>query len=97
MTCRSTPPILELFNKQGLVERHPSMLTESRVQWALRNRKSNGLAEAVYETRGGELLVHEPAFLRWFLNLDGRAKPRTSNRRTRKARARESATQQPLL
>ncbi len=72
------------------------MLTEPRVQWALRNRKHNGLADAVYESRGGELLIQEAAFLRWFLDLDGRAKPRASRRKSRKGKFREGA-QQPLL
>ena len=76
------PPTSELFPRRALVERNPDLLTGPRVQWALRNRKRNGLARAVFETRAGELLVHEPTFLRWFLNLDGRAKPRASRRVT---------------
>lgn len=78
------PPTTELFSRHALVQRHPNLLTEPRVQWALRDRKRNGLAGAVYESRGGQLLVHEPAFLRWFLNLDGRAKPRASTRTIRR-------------
>jgi hypothetical protein len=60
-------------------------LTDSRVQWAVRNRYTNGLAEAVFESKGGELLIHEPAFLRWFLGLEGRAKPRATRRRKSRA------------
>jgi hypothetical protein len=95
MSCRSRPlpPIDELFSRHVLVERNPTLLTEPRVQWALRNRKHNGLAEAVYESRGGELLVHESAFLRWFLNLDGRAKPRAPRRKNRRSSEREEGQQ----
>jgi len=41
------------------------------VQWALRNRASNGLASAVYEARNGALLIHEPTFINWFLEPKG--------------------------
>jgi hypothetical protein len=81
MTTREIPPTCELFPRHALVERHPNLLTEPRVQWALRNRDKNGLSAAVYESRSGELLVHEPGFLRWFLNLEGRQRPRASRRR----------------
>lgn len=30
----------------------------------------------VYESKSGQLLVHEPEFLRWYLGLTGRSKPR---------------------
>jgi hypothetical protein len=83
---RPIPPTTELFSKPQLVQRHPHLLTPSRVDWALRNRDSNGLEGAVYESRGGELLVHEPGFLAWFLGLDGRAKPRASRSSSRRAR-----------
>lgn len=73
---RPIPPTTELFSKPELVSRHPNLFTPARVEWALRNRATNGLGEAVYESRGGELLVHEPGFLAWFLNLEGRSKPR---------------------
>jgi hypothetical protein len=72
------PPTSELFSKEALVERHPNLLTNPRVQWALRNRERNGLSSIVYESRSGQLLVHEPEFLRWYLGLTGRSKPRAS-------------------
>ena len=75
------PPASELFHIRTLVERHPQILTESRVRWAVRQRESNGLADAVFEARAGGLIVHEPAFLAWFLGLSGRNKPRASSRR----------------
>lgn len=75
------PPSSELFASAALAARHPNMLTLSRVTWAVRNRHRNGLSSAVYECRGGELLVHEPSFLQWFLGLNGRSKPRASRRR----------------
>jgi hypothetical protein len=86
MTARELPPTSELFPRHALVERHPNLLTEPRVQWALRNRDRNGLSEAVYESRSGELLVHEPGFLRWYLGLSGRGKPRASRRKRQVAR-----------
>jgi hypothetical protein len=84
------PPTNELFAQAQLVERHPSILNISRVKWAVRNRDKNGLAhaEAVFETKGNELYIHEPTFLRWFLGLSGRAKPRAARR---KRQAREKA------
>lgn len=85
MHIDSVPPTNELFPQHQLVERHPTILFKSRVQWAVRNRHKNGLEEAVFESKGGELLVHEPAFLRWFLGLEGRAKPRSARRRRRSA------------
>ena len=72
------PPTSELFSKEALVERHPNLLTYPRLQWALRNRARNGLSSVVYESKSGQLLVHEPEFLRWYLGLTGRSKPRAS-------------------
>lgn len=77
------PPTTELFSRRQFVERHKHLLNEHRVAWALRNRKSDGLAaiRAVFESPCGETLIHEPAFLAWFLGLSGRAKPRALRRR----------------
>jgi hypothetical protein len=63
-------------------------LNDHRVAWALRNRRKNGLAAAgaVFESACGELLIHEPAFLRYFLGLTGRAKPRALRRSRRVSR-----------
>lgn len=81
------PPTAELFSKDALVERHPNLLTFSRVQWALRNRARNGLSDAIYESKSGQLLVHEPEFLRWYLGLTGRSKPRASRTASRSMRS----------
>jgi hypothetical protein len=83
MNQPAIPPSNELFPRHALVKRHPNLLTEPRVQWALRNRARNGLSDVVYESRSGELLVHEPGFLRWYLGLAGRAKPRATRRKRR--------------
>jgi hypothetical protein len=78
------PPSSEVYPWRQLVGRHPNLLSEPRVQWALRNRRKNGLqaADAVFDSPCGELLIHEPAFLTWFLGLAGRAKPRCKRRLT---------------
>lgn len=70
-----------------MVARHPHLLNESRLKWALRNRSDNGLdaAGSIFETRSGELLIHEPIFLAWWLGLAGRRKPRASTRTARRA------------
>ncbi|MGO8977217.1 MAG: hypothetical protein ACLQNV_27295 [Steroidobacteraceae bacterium] len=83
----TVPPTSELFPQAALVERHPTILFRARVQWALRNRFKNGLADAgaVFESKGGEVLIHEPAFLRWFLGLSGRSKPRAPRRKRRQS------------
>ena len=80
MSVINLPPTNELFPLKELVTRHPHLLNESRLKWALRNRSDNGLnaVGAVFETRGGELMIREPTFLAWFLGLSGRAKPRSS-------------------
>lgn len=70
------PSTAHLFTRQQLIERHPNLLNESRLKWALRNREKNGLKPHVYEARSGELLINEPQFLEWFLGLSGRNKPR---------------------
>jgi hypothetical protein len=72
------PPASELFDLGSLAERHPGLLPENRLRWMARHRETNGLAEAgaVYKSRVGELLFHEPATISWLLNLSGRAKPR---------------------
>ncbi len=75
------PPTTELFSADDLVQRHPQILNQHRVQWALRHRKRNGLNDAVFETRSGALLVHEPEFIRWYLGLCGRKKPRALRKR----------------
>lgn len=86
---REVPDTSALFTKHALVERHSNLLKATSVAWALRNRATNGLeeAEAVFESQSGELLLYEPAFLRWYLGLAGRRKPRASHR-SRRARAR---------
>jgi hypothetical protein len=72
------PPVAELFGLIPLSERHPGLLPENRLRWMARNRHTNGLidARAIYESRVGELLFHEPATISWLLGLSGRAKPR---------------------
>lgn len=76
------PPTSELYTRSQLIQRHPHLLSEHRVAWALRNRRTNGLnsAGAVFDSPCGELLIREPAFLAWFLGLAGRAKPRARRR-----------------
>lgn len=78
------PPSCELFERDALIARHPSILNRYRVEWALRRRHKNGLdaVGAVFESRAGVLLIHEPTFIRWLLGLTGRARPR-ARRRTR--------------
>ena len=76
----SLPPTTELVTKAQLVARHPHLLSVNRVTWALRCRAVNGLTAAVFDSPCGELLIHEPSFLAWFLGLSGRAKPRAGRR-----------------
>jgi len=76
----SLPPMTELVTKAQLVAKHPHLLSLNRVAWALRYRAVNGLSDAVYDSPCGELLIHEPSFLAWFLGLSGRAKPRVRRR-----------------
>ncbi len=77
-TPASTPPPAELFSVQQLATRHPHLLSVNRLQWAVRQRRKNGLAAArvVFDSPCGQLFIHEPAFLAWFLGLSGRSKPR---------------------
>lgn len=75
----------ELFTKAQLVARHPHLLSVNRVTWALRCRAANGLSTAVFDSPCGELLIHEPSFLAWFLGLGGRAKPRARHRGGRRS------------
>jgi hypothetical protein len=77
------PPTAELFTKAQLAARHPHLLSANRLVWALRRRTLNGLSAAVFDSPCGELLIHEPAFLAWFLGLRGRAKPRSARREAR--------------
>lgn len=77
------PPTTEVFSRRYFEKRHPDLLSEHRIAWAIRHRHTNGLmaAGAVFESPCGEILIHEPTFLRWFLGLAGRAKPRATRRR----------------
>jgi hypothetical protein len=79
---KALPPTTELFTQRQLAERHPHLLNYNRVAWAVRHRRANGLTGvgAVFESRCGGLLIHEPAFLTWFLGLAGRTKPRFTRR-----------------
>lgn len=86
---QTAPPTSELFSKAQLVERHPHLFTPARIEWAVRFRESNGLKEVVFESRSGELVIHEPGFISWYLGLSGRAKPRAPRRR-RKQSGREA-------
>ena len=72
------PPTSEIFTLRQIAERHPRLLPENRLRWAVRNRERNGLAaaNAVYESPFGVLLLHEPALMVWILGLSGRSKPR---------------------
>lgn len=72
------PPPSEIFPAHSFAQRHPHLLSANRVTWAVRQRRKNGLsaAGAVFESPCGELMVHEPAFLAWFLGLAGRKRPR---------------------
>ena len=79
-TTPNLPPTSELFTKLQLAARHPHLLSANRLTWALRRRAVNGLAPAVFDSPCGELLVHEPGFLAWFLGLKGRTKPRSARR-----------------
>lgn len=83
------PQTSEIFPRREFAARHPTILNLSRLEWALRNRRHNGLTDAggVFESRGGELLIREPAFLAWFLGLSGRSKPRRLRRRSSQALA----------
>ena len=63
-----------------LIAKHPHLLSLNRIAWAPRYRAVNGLSDAVYDSPCGELLIHEPSFLAWFLGLRGRAKPRVRRR-----------------
>ena len=74
----TTPATSELYNSRQLAGRHPHLLNEHRVAWAVRNRQKNGLsaAGATFNSPCGEILIHEPTFIAWFLGLAGRAKPR---------------------
>lgn len=74
----SLPSMDQLYTSRQLSARHKHLLNEHRLAWALRHRQKNGLsaAGAVFDSPCGELLIHEPAFLAWFLGLSNRAKPR---------------------
>jgi hypothetical protein len=74
------PPTTELVTKAQLVAKHRHLLSVNRVAWALRCRAVNGLSDAIFDSPCGELLIHEPSFLAWFLGLTGRAKPRAGRR-----------------
>jgi len=74
------PPPAELFSIHALAQRHPTLLSENRLRWAIRNRASNGLAAAgaVFDSPVGKFILHEPAVICWILGLSGRAKPRAA-------------------
>jgi hypothetical protein len=46
---RPVPPTSELFNKPQLIQRHPHILNQARVEWALRHRDTNGLGQSVFD------------------------------------------------
>lgn len=84
---RQVPPSSELFAWREMPRRHPTLFNEHRIKWAMRNRKANGLEDAgvIYETQAGEIFLHEPGFIGWFLGLQGKNKPRASaSRRSRR-------------
>jgi hypothetical protein len=74
----NAPPVAEIFPASQFPQRHPHLLNSNRVQWAVRHRKRNGLAAcgAVFDSPCGQVMIHEPAFIAWFLGLAGRKKPR---------------------
>lgn len=84
LVVENLPPTSELFSIRDLAARHPHLLSDSRIRWAVRNRNKNGLSaqRAVFEARSGQLLVREPTFLAWWVGLEGRSKPRASSQLT---------------
>jgi hypothetical protein len=76
MSAQKLPPTTELFTIAQLIARHPHLLSDHRMAWAVRFREKNGLGAAIFKSPCGELLIHEPKFLEWFLGLSNRAKPR---------------------
>jgi hypothetical protein len=82
MNTNNIPPVAELFTLRQLAARHPTLLPENRLRWAVRQRERNGLekAGAVFESPVGELIFHEPAMIAWILGLSGRGKPRALRR-----------------
>jgi hypothetical protein len=78
MPAETLPPTSELFPSRQFIPRHPHLFNKHRVDWAIRNRETNGLTQvrAIYKSPCGEFLIHEPKFIEWFLGLSGRAKPR---------------------
>ena len=91
----SLPPTTELVTKAQLAARHPHLLSINRVTWALRRRATNGLSAAVFDSPCGELLIHEPSFLAWFLGLGGRAKPRAGHRTGRRPSGQARVAENP--
>ena len=79
------PPMAELFTKAQLEARHAHLLNVNRVTWALRRRATNGLSTAIFVSPFGELVIHEPCFLAWFLGLGGRGMPRAGRRGGRRS------------
>jgi hypothetical protein len=78
-TTPRTPPLSEIFSQRQFAARHPHLLNKSRIDWAVRNRETNGLEACggTIKSPCGEVLIHEPSFIEWFL---GRAKPRRLRR-----------------
>jgi len=93
---RSVPPTTELVTKAQLIARHSHLLSANRVAWALRRRTVNGLSDAVFESPCGELLIHEPSFLAWFLGLSGRGKPRAGRKGGRRRGSEPTAIDERL-
>lgn len=74
-TCQiqSTPTaknLDEFSTIEQLAANNPSLITENRLRWILRDRHNNGLAPAVKKL-GKNLVVHVPTFVTWLMRQSG--------------------------
>jgi hypothetical protein len=51
---------------RALVAKHPHLLSMHKMEWFMRNRDHNGLAEHVRRV-GRDLIIFEPGFVAWLL------------------------------
>ena len=65
MKQTDAPDLEEFATPKALVRMCPNLeLTDQQMNWALRHRKTNGLASAVTKM-GRNLVIHIPSFTQW--------------------------------
>ncbi|MEH6519200.1 MAG: hypothetical protein V7742_21175 [Halioglobus sp.] len=71
-TPRTSDPLSEYVHHKKVPPLYPNLLTQSSMQWMIRNRADNGLEPHVMKW-GNKIFIHLPSFSEWLDSHRGKA------------------------